>query len=142
MTPANSSSHQKKGFVLPTDSQSDNDAETDHSSLTTSVDDCHQTDGGDDYALLPRADPKGDTIRHAVDDSGEPVCGTGGGFRLVPLSHALEEADRYCEICHGINNGGSERRPCPKCGKGVPRTQWPQHVRKCDVNAESTRRDL
>lgn len=142
MTPSEISPQQNKDLALTTDSQSDDHTDTDQSSPTNSVDDHHQTDGGDEYSLLPHSNPKRELIRHAVDENGKPVCGTVGRFRLVPLSQALEEADRDCDICKAVNNGGSESRPCPKCGRDVSLTHWPQHVRKCDGNPKSAGGDL
>ena len=92
----------------------------------------------DDDALLPKNYCK-TVVYHATapadngdgaDGMDRTLCNKVGSYRLVSVTQAREEADRYCRAC-AAKQEGTDRRPCPTCGRLIGVTYWPQHVGQC-----------
>ena len=97
----------------------------------------------DDEALLPKnycktvvyhatapVDDDEDCNDDDADETDRTLCNKVGSYRRVPVQQAREEADRYCRAC-AAKQDGTERRPCPNCGRLIGVTYWPQHVGQC-----------
>ena len=89
----------------------------------------------DDEALLPKNYCK-TVVYHATapaddnDETDRTLCNKVGSYRRVSVTQAREEADRYCRAC-AAKQDGTDRRPCPTCGRLIGVTYWPQHVGQC-----------
>jgi hypothetical protein len=161
MTPSNNQQGEAKGFFLNDDDDSPYGhtistlrAGADHSTrildteLTTETESESETDesGGsnvdpdadDDKALLAKICDR-TVVYHAIapadnddddDETDQTLCNKVGSYRRVSVTQAREEADRYCRAC-AAKQDGTDRRPCPNCGRLIGVTYWPQHVRQC-----------
>ena len=88
--------------------------------------------------LLPESNFHNELVYHYIDEDGYPLCRNDGQYYELVEIEAQKLAQRLCRKCEVIRNGGFENRPCPKCGAGIPIPQWPQHVRRCDSQSESS----
>lgn len=140
MTPPENSTHQDK-IVVPTVEQSSNQSpesgqdckpsrtpnpEAEAELEVKSESDREPPAPVRTYRLLPASGG----FYHVIDDDGRPVCRTDGTFTKVPASEAREKT-RICRNCKTLQEGQVDTHPCPKCGRLIRITRWPQHVRTC-----------
>lgn len=134
MTPSNTSTHHDK-TVIPTVEQSSNQSSESGHGCTQATSSNSESDA-ELESDLPAPDrtcrllPASGGAYHAITDDGDPLCEAEGTFTAVPTSEAREKT-RFCRNCKTLQEGHVDTRPCPKCGRLIRLTRWPQHLRTC-----------
>jgi hypothetical protein len=146
MTPSETSTHRDK-IVVPTVEQPSNQSSAseqkcDQSSSSDPASESEPTsdskpesDSGSDLErsasdCVSRLLPLSEGAYHLIDDDGNPLCRAAGTFATVSVSEAREKT-RLCRNCRTLQEGHVDTRPCPRCGRPIRLTRWPQHLRAC-----------
>ena len=146
MTPLETSTHRDK-IVVPTIEQSSNQSSaseqngdqsssSDPASESEPTTDSKPASDSGSHSERPASDrgsrllPHSEGVYHLSDDDGNPLCRAAGTFATVSVSEAREKT-RLCRNCRTLQEGHVGTRPCPRCGRPIRLTRWPQHFRAC-----------